>query len=238
MISLCTTCMNRRMHLEKTLAYNLAENAEKDVEFTICNYNSQDGLHEWVHDVYGDLLGTKIKYVRTEKPTKFNPSHAKNIAHKISTGDVLVNLDADNYASKKFVNEIRDLFYADGTDLAYPECIGNVGWGGRIAVKRSIFYAIKGYDETLNGWGWEDPDLKTRASEYSKKIVVLSPLWDSCIDHDDSIRALREGDSKKSANTANRNKVKENYANKIFIANLGRGWGELDPKEESGVFCT
>ena len=48
-ISFCITCMNRLKHLQETLEKNILDNFLVDeVEFVVLDYNSQDGLEEWI----------------------------------------------------------------------------------------------------------------------------------------------------------------------------------------------
>src|SRR5574343_1908709 len=48
-ISICTTCMNRLRDLEYTLPKNLEDNKNyKKLEFVLLDYNSTDGLSDWV----------------------------------------------------------------------------------------------------------------------------------------------------------------------------------------------
>ncbi|KKL80749.1 hypothetical protein LCGC14_2001600, partial [marine sediment metagenome] len=48
-ISFCTTCMGRLYNLKETLPKNIEANGEyPNVEFVILDYNSSDGLGDWV----------------------------------------------------------------------------------------------------------------------------------------------------------------------------------------------
>jgi hypothetical protein len=63
------------------------------------------------------------------------------------------------------------------------------GFGGRVALRRSDFNRLRGYDEHLSyGWGWEDDDLKTRAQEAGLKLEKIQMPDDKTIEHDNSER--------------------------------------------------
>ncbi len=47
-ISFYITCMNRLKHLQETLEKNILNFLKIEVEFVVLDYNSQDGLEEWI----------------------------------------------------------------------------------------------------------------------------------------------------------------------------------------------
>ena len=48
-ISFCTTCKERLRHLKQTLPKNIKDNSNYPfIEFVILDYNSQDGLGDWM----------------------------------------------------------------------------------------------------------------------------------------------------------------------------------------------
>ena len=54
-ISFCITCMNRLKHL-KNFEKNILDNFLVDeVEFVVLDYNSQDGLEEWIAQSYDEI---------------------------------------------------------------------------------------------------------------------------------------------------------------------------------------
>ena len=60
-IAFFTTCMNRLKHLRRTLPKNIADNKDYDnCVFVVLNYNSQDGLHEWMlKEMAAEIKGGK-----------------------------------------------------------------------------------------------------------------------------------------------------------------------------------
>ena len=50
-MSFCIVCMNRVHQLKETLLKNINDNGDYDnLEFTILNYNSLDGMDEWLKE--------------------------------------------------------------------------------------------------------------------------------------------------------------------------------------------
>lgn len=174
-ISFCTTCKNRLHHLKETLPANLRQNPDGEgyeVEFVVLNYGDEEGLHEWITtdpEMVAAMESGRLKYVRSEQPV-FRMAHAKNMAHRMATGDVLCNLDADNYAGKNFAGALADFFSKHENAILSPSHRVSRhfppeerGFFGRMALPRKAFEQLGGYDESFKGWGGEDTDLARRA---------------------------------------------------------------------------
>lgn len=169
-ISFCITCMNRLFQLKQTIFKNLQDNAAyPNCEFVIVNYNSRDGLHEWVtENLKKELASGKIKYFHTRDASGWHAAHAKNLAHFLSTGDIVCNLDGDNYTGKDFAFYINYLYQTHpGQDLLLNfKKDKYYGTYGRICMSRKAFNALGGYDEDLHAIGGEDTDLVERGIAY------------------------------------------------------------------------
>ena len=77
-ISFCTTCMDRLHNLKETLPKNIKDNEEDDdLEFVILDYNSSDGLEEWVKNNMMEYIDSgRLVFYRTEEPKYFDMSHS------------------------------------------------------------------------------------------------------------------------------------------------------------------
>lgn len=233
-ISFCITCKNRLFHLKQTLPFNIINSLSYDnVEFVIIDYNSEDNLLNWArkHLYYWEQKG-KVKYLRTKIPKLFSPAHAKNLAHKNATGDILCNLDADNfitpgfceYLSKMFLKE--KVFYFTHSEDSF----GNQGCCGKIAVHKKHFYSVNGYDEenSLNlGWGWDDINFKVRAREHNALVGICGDISHNIvISHSNQVRT-REFVKKDFLKTRDHSisRIMEILKNKDYIANKNINWG-------------
>jgi hypothetical protein len=154
--------MNRRYHLEQTLIQNIQDNLHyKNIEFVLLDYNSSDGLETWVKNNLDHYIQAGIlKYFKTTEPAFFHRSHSRNIALKLAEGDIVCNLDADNFLGKNFAFFINyrfsfnaNIFMTSGK----PD-----GSYGRVCVKKEDFLKVRGYDEKMSGWGYEDDDFYKR----------------------------------------------------------------------------
>ncbi len=171
-ISFCTTCMNRLFHLKKTYVQNIKDNIDYPaVEFVLVNYNSQDGLHEWAIKNLKEYIDRGlVNYYYTDAPEVFHASIAKNLAHKVATGDVVCNLDADNFTGKDFAFYINHEMQQEGlSTLIQFKKAPYWGTEGRIVLSKKRFFELGGYDEALAPIGHEDHDLMDRAKAYGLK---------------------------------------------------------------------
>lgn len=165
-ISFCTVSMNRLYHLRETLSTNIKDNLDyPNIEFLILDYNSKDGLQSWIKKEMRQYIDQGIlTYLRTKDPQFFHMSHSKNVAFKHANGDILVNLDADNYAGKGFASYVNSVFNQKENIFLLAPNINEVG--GKVCLKKSDFMAVKGFDEQISGWGYEDTDLYYRLAVY------------------------------------------------------------------------
>lgn len=195
-ISFCITCMDRLPHLKKTLKKNLKNNANyPNVEFVLLDYNSKDGLQEWVLENFkNELKNGRLAYYQTKEPEYFHMAKAKNIAHQLATGDIVCNLDADNYTGKDFA------FFINSSMQSTTEIIGAYqksqindpsfykSSGGRIFLTKKNFLKLGGYDENFIGWGYEDDDFKIRANALGLKKAFIHPFFLSYLPHNNQLR--------------------------------------------------
>jgi glycosyltransferase involved in cell wall biosynthesis len=159
-ISFCTTCKGRLWQLQQTLPQNIRK-LDKDSEIVILDYQSPDGLKDWLFGTFpAEIEAGKLKYFRLEDNYNYSSSYAKNVAHKLATGEILFNLDADNYIYTGLLAELRNL----RDDMLFlPRLFGNdEGSYGRLGYTKATFERVGGYDETIVGMKGDDGDFRTR----------------------------------------------------------------------------
>lgn len=195
-ISFCTAVMNRLHHLKRTLPQNISDNHNYgEVEFVILDYNSSDGLEEWVQNVMTEHIenGT-ISYYRTSDPSFFHRSHSRNMVFKLAKGDIVCNLDADNYTGKGFAAFINEQF--NENEQIVLTCIDFRSTQknyhppsdvlGRIAVKKDNFLKVRGYYEEMSTHGFQDYDFVNR--------LDLSGLKREFIKEEEFLHAIKHDD--------------------------------------------
>jgi hypothetical protein len=196
-ISFCTVCMNRIHHLKQTLSINIFDNQDySNVEFILLDYNSLDGLEDYVKAELKHFIEIgKLIYYKTVSPTYFHRSHSRNLAFKLASGDIICNIDADNFTGKGFATYINNEFKknrngfltANGAERATQDILG------RICVKKSDFYALKGYDERMSTYGFEDHDFAMRLELNNLKKIFIPEIYFKAIKHEQTERISNEG---------------------------------------------
>lgn len=166
-LSFCITCMNRFHQISKTLPTNLFDNLpnKKDVEFILVDFGSKDGLKEWVLSNFSEELRSGyLQYFYTDTLTAWHASIAKNTAHYFANGEVVMNLDCDNYTGSRGGEFVMEQFDKFGNNLLLHQFSGafNDGSCGRIGMRKEFFLKIGGYDESFLPMGYQDLDILKR----------------------------------------------------------------------------
>lgn len=167
-ISFCTVCMNRLHHLQQTLPVNILDNEDYDaLEFIVLDYNSTDGLEAYAKANWQPYIDSgRLVIYSTKEPLFFHRSHSRNLAFKLAAGELICNIDADNFAGKRFAAYINDAFQQKSRiclntiGLREDESIMDVL--GRVCFTKEAFLNIGGYDEAIDSYGFEDYDLINR----------------------------------------------------------------------------
>jgi hypothetical protein len=156
--SFCTLCKGRRWQLEQTLPANLEAIRSLDAEIVLVDYLSRDGLAEWITcEFRKEMDAGKLAFYRLTDDLPFSIPVGKNFAHRLASGDFLVNVDADN-----FIGDLAEVALASPGDEVL--CCDHYSQGvfGRIGARREWFERVNGYDEELLPAGYEDEDLIAR----------------------------------------------------------------------------
>jgi len=229
-ISLCTACMNRLHDLMVTLPVNIYHNRDyPKIEFVVLNYNSKDKLDEWMRDYMLPYIRAGILvYVHTVEPEFFAMSHSRNVAFKVATGDIINNVDADNFTGRGFAEALNLLaevrpekaVFTGATRLTH----------GRLGFYKNDWQALGGYDESLVGYGWEDNNLLLRAMKVGFKVMAWR-RWKDGFDeriptsNEDSVRYL-EHKYLTLTECVNMRTTYRNLARGRLVANEGKPWGK------------
>jgi len=193
-IAFCTTCMNRLHHLQQTLEKNIQDNyLVNDVEFVLLDYNSQDGLDQWVRQKMQQYIDTgMLAYYKTFEPGHYLRSHSRNMAFRLANAGILCNLDADNFLGKGFASFIVEEF-TKYDNIFYTNNYSLNDTYGRVCVRNSDFMSIRGYNEALKGYGYEDNDFQNRLIRHGLKPMSFhNPEFYRFVLHSDEDRISEE----------------------------------------------
>jgi hypothetical protein len=229
-ISLCTTCMNRTYDLKKTLIKNINDNSDyPNVEFVLLNYNSQDDMEEWVKSSLMDYIKNgRLVYYKTTDPQFYQMGHSRNVAFKLSTGEIVNNIDADNFTNPGFASVINKLAELQPTMGVFAK--GKRMMHGRLGMHKDLFLKVGGYDEDLVGYGFDDHSLLYRAMALGSKL-----MWWGTVCPMDRIKTPRklvtenmEPKAKKWRDTEKINKeiTFKKLSEKQYTVNQDKHWGK------------
>lgn len=182
-ISFCTSCRNRLWQLRQTLPNNLAS-LNADHEIVLVDYGSTDDLSGWVWSNFKTAIETaRLVFFEVKNDVRWNVARAKNLAHRLASGQYLFNLDADNFITPNDVQEIQRA--ATSRMLCWQFSRGNRGDGsfGRIGLPADLFQSVGGYDETLLPMGCQDADLLVRLGRLKHTALQLNPPTIPAIDN-------------------------------------------------------
>jgi len=193
-IAFCITCMNRLHHLQQTLEKNIQDNLLPDeVEFVLLDYNSTDGLDEWILKNMQQYIDSGILiYFKTFESEHYQRSHSRNMAFRLANADILCNLDADNFLGKGFAAFIIHEFSIHD-NIFYTNNYSLNDTYGRVCVSNQDFFTVRGYNEALKGYGYEDNDFQNRLiSQGLKPVSFHNPEFYRFVLHDDTDRISEE----------------------------------------------
>lgn len=214
--------------MRETLQHNIGLVEElRGVELVILDYNSRDGLESWAQsELAGTIKDGLVNYYRTDVPSFFHMAHSKNIAHRVAMGDIVCNLDADNYLSTEFVEFVLNTFQHSNERLFLaPQAYD--GAYGRLVIPKYWFERLGGYDEDFEwGWGYEDDDLRHRARTLGLEEKTVPPDMVSSLEHSEEER-VKNFKLKDKAESKHRHETMSHQKrnNGMIIANVNRRWG-------------
>lgn len=228
-ISFCTVCMNRTIHLKETFIRNIQDNMDYgNIEFILLDYGSRDDMYEWAQTALSSYINAGlVSYYRTTAPLFFHMSHSKNMAFRLGTGDILCGIDADNYTGSGFAAYVNEQFNREEEIfIAPPRIATDRKWWdvqGRVCVRKEDFHHLRGYDEKVVEYGFEDQDFKCRLESLGRKrTTIKEERFLHAITHDNSLR-IADGLSGKKGKD-------------LFMARIGEQMAEIIYLQENNIF--
>ncbi len=229
-VSYCTTCHGRLWQVAQTLFDNLRRLRE-DEELVLVDYGSRDGLERFVSSspvCQKAIEAGRLVYARTEAKHYHCPK-AKNLAHRLGRGELLVNLDADN--SNQGMRRVISRSFSGNQDVILQMDEGTRGdplrgTFGRICIPRYWFYRLGGYDESFAPIGHQDQDLIWRSKalglrHLSSRTGGPGPIRNTMVEK----ASHTGGRSWHAMWRANEKASLRNLKEGLLVANP-QGWGE------------
>ncbi len=232
-ISLCTTTMNRLYDLQKTLPVNIELNKDyKKLEFVILDYNSVDDVEKWMkNNMMKHIRSGLVVYYKTTEPKYYSMSHSRNIAFKVASGDIVNNVDADNFTEFDDTNDMCFVKYLNRLANEQPrKAIFSKGkrlMHGRLGFFKDEFIDLGGYDEGLVGYGHDDKDLMHRAWALGFTLMWFGGQYVYRIktSRHDKVRNMSHKNWKETEKM-NKEISANNMSKGIYKANQDMHWGK------------
>lgn len=246
-ISFLTSVMNRTHHLKQTYLHNIdcciSNNKNCELEFVLLNYNSKDDTDEYVKkNIQPHSKYIKFNYIKNTNAKYFDMSLTKNILGKFATSEILCWLDADNFIYDNFVEFIYESFCDNENIVMNVDYSKKTsGMCGRVVCTKTHFNEIGGYDQKMNGWGYEEIDFINRSVKYGKTRINIPLKFLGKINHSESERMrnyeVAHTELLSHSHSHSQMKFKSNYDNYIksienikngkLVANQTIDWGLL-----------
>lgn len=162
-VSIVCACMNRDKPLKACLGSWLLD--ERIREVVVVDWSSTPKLEL-------DALDPRIKIIRVEGEKYFNLGKAYNKGFKAAKFSKIMKMDVDYFINPYFdlLGEVpapESTFYTGNWRLHQHD--GDMGFlrytNGWLYVDKSDFFAVGGYREDLQGYGFDDSDLYQRLSK-------------------------------------------------------------------------
>ena len=182
-ISVIIPCKGRLHHLQKTLPTVLGQKCRHEFEVIVVDYGCPQCVFDWCVSLNARRL---IALRVNDETEEFHRSRSRNCGAAIASGEVLAFVDADMRLQPDWLQQATEPILAGyaGISCVAAHSTGR-GWdrGGTCAVSAKLFQHVRGYDESMKGWGAEDGDLYLRCAEQSPQTAfppgLLFPIWHS-----------------------------------------------------------
>ncbi|SFW13406.1 glycosyltransferase family 2 protein [Chitinophaga sancti] len=186
--------MNRLFTLKETLPGNIAACKQyPNAEVVLLDYNSDDGLSQWVYDHFREYIAQELLVfyqLIDPQPRFFSHAHSRNMAFCLATGDILCNVNADYHIAAEDLCYMNDKMQPSDP-LALIAHLDNSERDnlGRLCLRKEDFELIGGFDERFKSYGYEDIDLNMRLKMADVRIEYMPAQFDNAyVDHEDRSR--------------------------------------------------
>jgi hypothetical protein len=219
-ITICSQIKNRLHQFKDTFCENVEtiNKYDYDINWTIVDINSDDGLDSFLYDFLQKYNKTNINYYKLIDNIDYSIPIAKNFALRLSfNSNFLFNLDVDNYIDNAIDNilEIKENYHGMKCSTT------RLGVYGRLGVHEKALKITGGYDETFLPAAGHENDLIYRLNMIGYSLQHYDchklPIQNSKVD---TIKNTRHNNmSWEMMNKINQNKIIYNINNKIVSPN-------------------
>jgi predicted glycosyltransferase involved in capsule biosynthesis len=172
LISLITTCKNRRQHLAKTLPTMVQQT---NAEVIVVCYGCEQGTADWIRRDY-----PSVTLIEVNDDPVFCVARARNIGASYAKHPLLAFVDADIMLNGTIESWIK----AVPTEQVYfAHTPGVWNFAGFVICSKTAFDEVQGFDEAFRGWGHEDTDFLERLDEAGYRRASVPDDFLTAIPH-------------------------------------------------------
>lgn len=173
-VSYCTTCHGRLWQLKQTIEHNLAYTKAGAVELCVLAYNDTE-TYKYLREHYAEHIADgRLRVLDWHEDKAFadgstwSCGYVKHLAHLMGTGDVLFNLDADNFVDDDLHTALLSLQFNELLIIKQSEWRAD-GRSGRIGVHRAMYGKAKYRDRGRA----DDGDFIRQCIEQGAKVKQI-----------------------------------------------------------------
>lgn len=219
-VAIITTCKDRLHHLQRTLP---AMVAQKPDEVIVVDYDCPQHAGDWV-----EAHVPRVQVVRNPGAHGFNLGRARNLGAAETSSQWLLFVDADVVIQPGLIETLRAGVETGAFYTPQPANSADAQLFGSLCCRTRDFVSVRGYDEMIEGWGFEDQDLRERLKLLGlREIHYARELLDP-IAHDDSERFVRSDMQDRFQNEA----INACYAKAKHAITIAKGRRATQPIEE------
>ncbi len=219
-VTVVVTCKGRLAHLRQSAPRILRQRTTRNFAVVVVDYGDPDRCFEWVaQQKHPQLSAVRV----CDDVDEFNLSRARNCGARVAVHELISFVDADALLAEEWLDQaVAPVLSGQAVvtipDWPSPAC-------GICVVRKSDFHSVRGFDESLRGWGHEDIDLIQRLGELGVVARFDSGLI-QMIQHSEDLRVQFY------ANKNWRQSHADNHAHALnrpeSVNPLGYGEGHLD----------
>lgn len=180
-VSVIIPVKKRLEHLRQSLPLVMSQDYQ-NLEIIVVDYNCPEGTKRYCDELKAENVFCHRADVGENE---WSLSAARNFGSRHATGEVLFFLDADALLKDQDFISRHVIHLVDGSFIT--------GWHfgdatGCCMLHTRDFIAVKGYNEAIKSWGWDDIELYTRIE---KTFGIEMRHWLSGIEtikHGDELR--------------------------------------------------
>lgn len=183
-VSLVTCCMNRNENLIKALpSWIECDNIN---EIIIVDWSSKEPVFDYLK--MNGIQDKRIKIIRIDDQPRWILSYAFNIGFRMASYDRILKTDADIIVKPDFFekNKLSNTTFISGDWRIAPK--GQEHINGFFYIYRENLMNIKGFNEYITTYGWDDDDIYNRLESSGTKRTHVDIETIYHIPHDDSLR--------------------------------------------------